>query len=63
MGAVYKKELKSFFTTMTGYVFIAVILVAVGVPMALNNFLSLSNDFESNFSSILFIILFLFSIP
>ena len=59
MGAVYKKELKSFFTTMTGYVFIAFILVIVGICMYNFNLKGGYADFERSVSvaSIVFIVI------
>ena len=34
MIAIYKKELKSYFTSMMGYVFVAFVLVVVGIYFA-----------------------------
>lgn len=31
MGAIYKKELKSYFTSMIGCVFLAIMLVIIGL--------------------------------
>jgi len=59
MSAIYKKELKSYFTNMTGYVFIAFFLLVTGISCALNNFLSRYPNFEYslNFVSSTFIFL------
>lgn len=38
MGAVYKKELKSYFSNMTGYISVALILVMSGIFVKLLNF-------------------------
>lgn len=38
MGAVYKKELKSYFSNMTGYISVALILVMSGIFVKLINF-------------------------
>lgn len=38
MGAVYKKELKAYFSNMTGYISIALILVMSGIFVKLINF-------------------------
>ena len=62
MGAVYKKELKSFFTTMTGYVFIAFILVIVAIFMTSLNLKGGYPDFEHNVGSVSFTFLFLIPI-
>ena len=62
MGAVYKKELTSFFTTMTGYVFIAFILVIVGIFMTSLNLKGGYPDFEHNLGSVSFTFLFLIPI-
>ena len=37
MGAVYKKELKAYFSNMTGYISIALILVMSGIFVKLIN--------------------------
>lgn len=46
MGAVYKKELKAYFSNMTGYIAIALILVMTGIFVKLINFESLYPSME-----------------
>lgn len=57
MGAVYKKEFKSYFTNMMGYVFIAFVLVVVGIYTSLTNLFALSTNFEYVINSISFMYL------
>lgn len=59
MGAVYRKELRSFFTTMTGYIFIAFLLLITGVFGTAMNFKSYYPNFEYVLSSVSFTFLFL----
>ena len=46
MLAIYKKELRSYFTSMIGYVFIAIFLVIFGIYFYLNNLLNATANFE-----------------
>jgi len=59
MTAIFKKEFKSYFTNMIGYIFISVILVFVGIYAVYVNFVNGSAAFENALSSvnIIFIIL------
>ena len=59
MSAIFKKEFKSFFTNMIGYIFISVILVFVGIYAVYVNFVSGSTAFEQALScvNIIFIVL------
>ncbi len=60
MLAVYKKELRSYFTSMIGWVFIAFFLVLVGLYFMANNLLNGSTDFSPVFSGVeMFFILLL----
>lgn len=61
MLAVIKKELRSYFTSMTGYVFVASFLFFTGLFFTLNNLLGASPDFNRVLASILFI--FLLAVP
>ncbi|BCN29816.1 ABC transporter permease subunit [Anaeromicropila herbilytica] len=56
MLAIYKKELKSYFTSMVGYVFISLFLVVIGIYFYVYN---LSNGY-ANFEYVLSSISFLF---
>lgn len=57
MTAVYKKELRSFFSNMTGYVFIAFVLVMAGIYTVANCFKGMSPDFEFVLASLSFVLL------
>lgn len=46
MLAIYRKELRSYFTSMIGYVFIAIFLVIFGIYFYLNNLLNATANFE-----------------
>ncbi|BCJ93439.1 hypothetical protein acsn021_10080 [Anaerocolumna cellulosilytica] len=62
MLAIYKKELKSYFTSMMGYVFIAFFLVIVGIYFVVYNMFSLYANFEYVLSSVSFIFILLIPI-
>ena len=62
MTAIYKKELKSYFTNMTGYVFIAFILLVTGIFCSAMNFKSGYPNFEYSLSSVAFTFIFLIPI-
>lgn len=61
MSAIYKKELKSYFTTMTGYVFIAFLALVVGYVFYMINVKSsyawIGTSLEYSYVSIVFMIL------
>ncbi len=57
MLAIYKKELRSFFNNMTGYIFIAFILVIAGIYTAANCLKGMSPDFEFVLASLSFVLL------
>nr|MBP3598005.1 ABC transporter permease subunit [Eubacterium sp.] len=60
MLAVYKKELRSYFTGMIGWVFIAFFLVLVGLYFMVNNLFNGSTDFSPVFQGVqMFFILLL----
>ncbi len=59
MLAIYKKELRSYFTSMIGYVFIAFFLVIVGVWFFYENLLQGYTKFEYTLNAIAFIIILL----
>lgn len=61
MTAIYKRELRSYFCGMTGPIFIAFLLLIVGIYTTALNFVSGYPGFEVVLSSILFI--FLLAIP
>ena len=43
MAAIYKRELKSYFQYMTGYVFIAFLVLFVGIYFMAYNLMSVSS--------------------
>lgn len=61
MLAIYKKEVKSYFTTMTGYVFIAFMALVVGYVFYMINVKSsyawIGETLEYSYVSIVFMIL------
>jgi ABC-2 type transport system permease protein len=59
MLAIYKKELKSYFTSMTGYVFIAFFLLIIGLYYVVYNMISQYANFEYVLSSVSFIFVLL----
>jgi len=61
MGAIYKKEIKSYFTNVTGFVFIAFFLVVIGIYAGVLNFIQGASTFEYVYFNISFI--FLVAVP
>lgn len=61
MGAIYKKELKSYFSNVTGFVFIAFFLVVIGIYAGVINFIQGSSLFEYVYFNISFV--FLIAVP
>lgn len=59
MLAIYKKELKSYFTSMIGYVFIAFFLVIIGIYYVVYNMIRMFANFEYVLSSVSFIFVLL----
>jgi len=59
MLAIYKKELRSYFTSMIGYVFIAFFLVIIGIYFFIQNLYSMYANFEYTMSSVTFIFVLL----
>src|SRR5699024_8290311 len=57
MLAIYKKELRSYMTSMAGYVFIAFILLILGIYFTAYNMQYASPDFGFSLSSITFLFL------
>ena len=58
MSAVYRKELRGFFTSMIGYVFIAFVLLIAGIFITLTNFRTGYPNFEYSLGSISMILIF-----
>jgi len=61
MRAIYKKELKAYFSNMLGYIFISFILLITGIFCSIVNFKGLYPSFESSLSTLSMI--FLLVIP
>lgn len=61
MTAVYKKELKTYFTGMTGAIFIGFMLLITGIFMTVYNLRGLYPNFEYTLSGVSFI--YLFAVP
>ena len=57
MLAVYKKELRSYLTSMIGYVFIAFILLILGIYFTAYNLQYASPDFGATLSAVTFLFL------
>lgn len=57
MFAIYKRELRAYFTTAVGYVFIAIIVALSAVAFSVTTLLSASNDVSTYFTILLFIMM------
>ena len=57
MLAVYKKELRGYLTSMVGYVFIAFVLLILGIYFTAYNLQYASPDFGATLSSVTFLFL------
>ena len=57
MLAIYKRELRSYFVSAVGYVFLAVIIALGAVAFSLTTLLSYSNDVSTYFTVMLFILM------
>lgn len=57
MFAIYKRELRSYFTTAVGYVFLAIIVALSAVAFSLTTILQASNDVTTYFTVLLFILM------
>jgi len=59
MKAIYKREMKMYFNSMTGYVFIAFFVLITAVYFSMMNILSMSPQFEYVLSSVIMMFLIL----
>ena len=59
MKAIYKREIKMYFNSMIGYVFIAFFVLITAIYFSIQNILSLSPDFQYVFSSVIMMFLIL----
>lgn len=62
MGAFYKKELRAYFSNMTGYIVIAFMLAVIGIFSISVNFTGRYPNFEYTLDSISFVLLFVIPI-
>ncbi|MBR4896157.1 MAG: ABC transporter, partial [Clostridia bacterium] len=54
MSAIYKKEMRTYFTTPLGYVFIAVFLAVSGFVFAFSTFQTQTSDISGYFQLMIF---------
>ncbi len=59
MGAIFKRETKSYFTSMIGYVLIAVLTGFMGLYFTANNLIYASQDFATTVNSTILVLLFI----
>ncbi len=62
MGAIYKKELKSYFTSMIGCVFLAIMLVIIGLYFFIVNMLNMYAEMSTTLGAITFVIVLIMPI-
>lgn len=62
MGAIYKKELKAYFTSMVGCVFLAILLVIIGIYFFVVNMLNMIADFSIALNAITFLVILIIPI-
>lgn len=62
MIAIFKREMRSYFTTSTGYVFLAVALALSGIVFGASTLLMASGDTGAYFSLMLFVLLIILPI-
>ena len=59
MKSIFLKEIKNYFSTLTGYIFLAIFVMASGVVFTTGNLLSQNSDIKHFFSVFFTILLFL----
>ena len=59
MKAIYKREMKMYFNSMTGYVFVAFFVLITAIYFSMTNILAMSPEFEYVFSSVIMMFLIL----
>ena len=62
MGAIYKKELKAYFSSMIGCVFLAIVLFITGIYFFVVNLLNMIADFSSVLNAISFLVILIIPI-
>ncbi len=55
MGAIYKREMRAYFTSPIGYIFMAIFLAMSGLLFSLFTFMSRSSDTSMYFTMLLFV--------
>ncbi|MBR5467939.1 MAG: ABC-2 transporter permease [Firmicutes bacterium] len=59
MAAIYKREMRMYFNSMIGYVFIAFFVLVTAIYFSMLNILSMSPEFEQVFNSVIMMFLIL----
>ena len=59
MKAIYKRELRSYFGSMYGYIYLAFTLCVIGVYIVMNNLLMFSSEMTYTYSDMAFLSIFL----
>lgn len=59
MKAIYKREIKMYFNSMIGYVFVAFFVLITAIYFSIQNILQMSPDFQNVFSSVIMMFLIL----
>ncbi len=59
MGCIYIKEIKQYFKSMIGYIFLAIFLLICGFYFVTGNLISQNGDIKTFFSSIFSVLIFL----
>ena len=59
MAAIYKREMRMYFNSMIGYVFIAFFVLVTAIYFSMLNILSMSPEFETVFNSVIMMFLIL----
>lgn len=62
MGAIYKKELKTYFTSMIGCAFLAILLIIISIYFFVVNLLNMIADFSTALNAITFVVVLLIPI-
>lgn len=59
MKAIYRRELRAYFTGATGYVFLAIFLIISGYLFVAGNLMSADSDIRTFFANFLYVLIFL----
>ena len=59
MKAIYKREIKMYFNSMIGYVFIAFFVLITAIYFSIQNIMTLSPDFQNILSNVIMMFLIL----